>query len=646
VRQLTGGNSKVNELVQKLDELVDNEIAMMQAETMTGVVRLKAFSIRIQDLTLELGDTVSKLQSDTADLTFRITLVQQSQSRVEENTIDIKKAQTQQDAKLNQHEAKLDMILQLELQRMTNSGSGRQQNESQETKTSVSEEFKRWKKLAAALGAEAARDSNKAFYERVRNERVKGTAEWILEDVAVQNWFRGERPFLVVSGNTGNGKTFIAGRIVEELITNKPKTGALDKAVAYFFCRKGLGERSSLVMALKTMAYDIAVSDKLFAKHLSDVIKEQKLQSERPASDTEVIAAKMESITAQYNSIVADSDAVAGQAPTTLNESTPTDNGVQRSYTASEAFLETEDASHPNDDTNSESQAVRIDSESTTAPVVGDGVELSEEQDLSSESNPDTEIAEIGFVPKLRRVSTAVLQDTPLDDEDEEATVWDIKRHWEQLFVKYPKSFDKHIYLVIDGLDECDETEAIALCAAINAGAGEVAGRPVSKVHVLLLMNADRATMFESHALTAASSVFINPTTVMADVDRYVRKSISIAWEQKLVRSELREDCRKAVLENCDSNFLKASLLVNEVTSLSREDVIRGSLSNLPETAKTVQSATLLVIKRLASQLDSYDREDFHVSREYHLRKITSKLLLTVDRIFSRGFLVLSVSSA
>lgn len=267
MRQLTGGNSKVNELVQKLDELVDNEIAMMQAETMTGLVRLKAFSIKIQDLTLELGDTVSKLQSDTADLNFRITLVQQSQSRIEENTIDIKKAQTQQDAKL-------DMILQLELQRMTNSGSGRQQNESQETKTSVSEEFKRWKKLAAALGAEAARDSNKAFYERIRNERVKGTAEWILEDVAVQNWFRGERPFLVVSGNAGNGKTFIAGRIVEELITNKSKTGGLDKAVAYFFCRKGLGERSSLVMALKTMAYDIAVSDKLFAKYLSDVIKE------------------------------------------------------------------------------------------------------------------------------------------------------------------------------------------------------------------------------------------------------------------------------------------------------------------------------------------------------------------------------------
>lgn len=295
----------------------------------------------------------------------------------------------------------------------------------------------------------------------------------------------------------------------------------------------------------------------------------------------------MESITAQYNSIVAELDAVVDQASTALNESRPADNGAQRSSTASEALLETEDASHLNNNINSESEAACTVRESTAAPVVGDGVELREEQDLSSESDPDTESAEVGFNPKLRRVSTAVLQDTQLDDEDEEATVWDIKRHWEQLFVNYPKSFDRHIYLVIDGLDECDETEAIALCAAINAGAGEVLDRP-SKEHVLLLMSADRATMFESHALTAASSVFINPTTVMADVDRYVRKSISIAWEQKLVRSELREDCRKAVLENCDSNFLKASLLVNEVTSLSREDVIRNSLTNLPGTAKTI----------------------------------------------------------
>jgi hypothetical protein len=68
------------------------------------------------------------------------------------------------------------------------------------------------------------------------------------------------------------------------------------------------------------------------------------------------------------------------------------------------------------------------------------------------------------------------------------------------------------------------------------------------------------------------------------------------------------------VVGNCNSNFLKASLLVNEVTSFTREDVIWDNLSNLPSLANTVQSAMLLVIKRLVNQLDSYDREDFHVS--------------------------------
>lgn len=616
MRQLTGGNSKVNELVKKLDELVDNETAMMQAETMTGVVHLKAFSIKIQDLTLELGDTMSKLQSDSVDLSFRVTLVQQSQSRIEENTIDIKKAQTQQDAKLNQHEAKLDQILQLQLQRTANSGSGKQQNENQETKTSVSEEFKRWKKLAAALGVEGARDSNKAFYERIRNERVQGTTEWILEDLAVQSWFQGEKPFVVVSGNTGNGKTFIASRIVEELLANKPNTGNLDKAVAYFFCRKGPGERNSVAFALKSMAYDIAVSDKLFAKRLSDLIKEQKLQSERPASDTEVIAAKMDSITAQYDSIVADSNAVVDQATAPASESTSKDGRDQSSSTASEPSLESEHAPPLTGNTNSGSEKVNTANDSTATTVAGDGVQLPEEQDLSLEPDSGVDNAtELDFDPKLRRVSTAVLQDKPLDDEDEEATVWDIQRHWEQLFVQSPKSFEKHIYLVIDGLDECDETEAVALCAAINAGAGAVAGRAASKVHVLLLMNIDRATMFESHALTKASCVPISPTIVTEDLDRFVHRRISTAWEKKLVHGDLREDCRKAVLANCSSNFLKASLLVSEVTSLCREDAIRDSLSNLPETAKTIKSATLLVIKRLASQLDSYDREDFHVSK-------------------------------
>jgi hypothetical protein len=628
VRQLTGGNSDVTDMVDKLDELVKIECQMMSAETMTGMTRIKAFSIRIQDLTMKLGESVSKLRSDTTDLTFRLDVVQQSQGRIEENTIDIKKAQnqqvtmlSQQGAMISQQGAKLDEFFQ----RLATSGSGKQQNESQETKTSVSEEFKRWKKLGSALEVEGAMDLNKAFYERIRSDRVKGTTDWILEDAAVKNWIQGETSFVVVNGDTGNGKTFIASRLVEHLIRNKPSVGSPERAVAYFFCRKGLGERSSVVLALKTMAYDVALSDKLFANNLSGLIKDHTLQSARPAPTIESVSDKLDTIIARYDSIVGSPDANINPVPNQVSGATFENDEDQRSDTGSHPFSEIENAAQVISDMESGTEAAGILRESSPNTVVGDEVEPSEPQGTPSEKDTDTNnTTETDGDLRLRRVSTAVLQDTRLGDDDEEGTVWGIQRHWEKLFVQFPKNFEKHVYLVIDGLDECDETEVIALCAAIDASAGAVAGRAASKTHVLLLMNAERAAVYESHALTAASIVHITPTTVVRDIDQFVRERISSAWENKLVTSELRAVCRKAVVENCNSNFLKASLLVNEVTSFLREDIIRDAIAELPKTAKTIQSATLLVIKRLASQLNSYDREDFHVSRRSLYKLMTT----------------------
>lgn len=551
---------------------------------MTEVMRIKAMTIKIQGLTVELGKAVSRLRSDGTELIFRLTLVQQSQDRIEENTVDIKKGISQADAKLDTVVEKLD--------RLYNSGIGKQQNESQETKASVSEEFKRRRKLGAALGVDGVRDLNRSFYERIRDDRVKGTTERFLETAAMRSWLQGEIPFVVVSGETGNGKTFIASRIIEQLTTAKSGNSSLNKAVAYFFCRKGPSERNSVILALKTMAYDIAFSDKLFAKHLSDLVKERGLQSVRTSSKT---------------------DPPTEQNPLQPGEPIAETSGDQSSP-ACEFF--------PGPQGIPETSSGRV---SPTGGEVTDkfdelvadtaGSRVIEANDTSSvQTSVATVSEEIGLDPKLRRVSTAVLHDIPLDEEDGESAVWDIQRHWEKLFVHRPKSFDKHVYLVIDGLDECDATEAIALCAAINASAGAAVGRTASKMHVLLLMKVDRATMYESHALTAAKTVYINPGMAIADIDCFVRKRISSAWQKKLVRKELREASRKAVIENCNSNFLKASLLVNEVTSLSREDVVRGKLSDLPNVAKTLQSAMMLVIKRLSSQLEGHDREDFHVS--------------------------------
>lgn len=555
VKQLIGGNIEINDAVANLNDLVVFETSMMQASTLTEVMRIKAFTMNIQGLTIELGKTMSKSQSES---NFRLSYIQQSQDRMEEKIIDFKKAQSQTNAKLD---SMVGTIAE-RVGRMMSSGIGRQQNETQETKTSVSKELKRWEKLAAALDVEGAKELNKAFYERIRQERVRGTTDWILEDTTVKSWIQGEIPFVVMSGATGNGKTFTASRVVEQLITSKANSSDPDKAVAYFFCRRGPYERSSVIMALKTMAYDIASSDQLFAKHLSDLIKDRKLQSNRTASRVNLTATTIDSA----DSIVAEGRSTAAK----LDQL-----GAQLDSITAEFHF-----------------------------PPGKAPELTD----------STEAVGLNLEPKLRRVSTAVIQDKPLDDIFEEATVWDVQRHWNNLFVLRPQSFERHVYLILDGLDECDETEAIALCAAMNASASTTPTQAEMKVHVLLFLNTDRVTMFKNHALTSATTILPDLNMITADIGRFVSERISSAWKEKLVRRQLREDSCKAVVGNCNSNFLKASLLVNEVTSFTREDVVRDNLSNLPSLANTVQSAMLLVIKRLANQLDSYDREDFHVS--------------------------------
>lgn len=212
----------------------------------------------------------------------------------------------------------------------------------------------------------------------------------------------------------------------------------------------------------------------------------------------------------------------------------------------------------------------------------------------------------------LRRVSTAVMQGKELEDEAEEAAVWPVQRHWEKLFIDGPTGFEQQIYLVLDGLDECDETEAVALCAAINASSGALPKRAAPNVHVLLLMNTDRFHMLNNEILTNATDVRIDHEINTADVSRFVCKRITSAWKKKLVCEKIRQDSREAIMQKSDCNFLRASLLVDEVTSLTREDYIRSRLSNLPD---TTEAAMLLVIDRLGRELHGHHREDFHVSK-------------------------------
>lgn len=154
--------------------------------------------------------------------------------------------------------------------------------------------------------------------------------------------------------------------------------------------------------------------------------------------------------------------------------------------------------------------------------------------------------------PRLRRVSIAVLQRTKLEDEVEEAAVWRVQHHWEKLFIERPTGFDKHVYPVLDGLDECDEAEAVALCAAINATSGAPRECAAPKVHMLLLINTDRVSVFKSEILTNATVVRIGHQVNTADVNLFIRSRIKSAWQKKLVCQKLRQAAREAIMQKSE----------------------------------------------------------------------------------------------
>lgn len=369
------------------------------------------------------------------------------------------------------------------------------------------------------------------------------------------------------------------------------------------------------------MAYGIA-SDKLFAKHLSDVVKRGDLGAQRPASAT---SGADDEGSAQIND-----SGFEAQETSQLGTAAAASHGAETD--PSRDFTMTSGRASSDSESRLSTESLRLaePEEDATSPqgLGGRG------HDNGAESiRPD---------PRLRRVSIAVLQRTKLGDEVEEAALWRVQHHWEKMFIERPTGFDKHVYLVLDGLDERDETEAVALCTAINASSGASPECAAPKVHKLLLMNTERVSVFKSEILTNATVVRIDHEVNTADVKMFIRSRIKSAWEKKLVCQRLRQAAREAIMLKSECNFLRASLLVDEVPSLTREDAIRSRLSDLPG---TTEAAMLLVIERLARKLDGHHREYFHVSLISYAKSEMRNFLIQ-NRTFLHGWFALIEISA
>jgi len=119
-----------------------------------------------------------------------------------------------------------------------------------------------------------AAQENTEIYSKIKKERTKGTAEWILKDPTIASWLdRKSDSITVVTAPAGSGKTFAIAKLVEELLTRYPQesNNSSRVSVAYYFCKERVQNLSSPAVMLRTIAYQIALNDTVYAKHVLDL---------------------------------------------------------------------------------------------------------------------------------------------------------------------------------------------------------------------------------------------------------------------------------------------------------------------------------------------------------------------------------------
>jgi hypothetical protein len=132
----------------------------------------------------------------------------------------------------------------------------------------------------------AARD-NTEIYSKIKKERTKGTAEWVLRDPTIASWLdRKSDSIVVVTAPAGSGKTFAIARLVEELLSCYPQESKDSSrvSVAYYFCKERVQNLSSPAAMLRTVAYQIALNDTVYAKHIMDLAENDDLRNADAAS--------------------------------------------------------------------------------------------------------------------------------------------------------------------------------------------------------------------------------------------------------------------------------------------------------------------------------------------------------------------------
>jgi hypothetical protein len=108
-------------------------------------------------------------------------------------------------------------------------------------------------------------------YENLKDEIVKGSGEWIRDEILLINWLNRKRPILWIYGFPGAGKSFLSCSIIRYLEQLHPQ-GVQDVSrvsIGYFFFKNEDPGLRSFNTLLRTVSYQLTKNDPVYAKHVA-----------------------------------------------------------------------------------------------------------------------------------------------------------------------------------------------------------------------------------------------------------------------------------------------------------------------------------------------------------------------------------------
>jgi Cdc6-like AAA superfamily ATPase len=183
----------------------------------------------------------------------------------------------------------------------------------------------------------------------------------------------------------------------------------------------------------------------------------------------------------------------------------------------------------------------------------------------------------------------------------------DVDRLWGVLFTEYFKETKSPAYLVLDGIDQLpvDEREQLLTCLGKKQAPGSTLAAGIQLMLVTGLSSRERL-----EALFGDSRAVIGPD-IEHDFPTFVRTNLRTAWAKRFITNNLFSVTVKEIVAASRGNYLQASLIIDEVASLSREQDVRKAIDTLP---KTLTEAAPLVFDRLKRQLGPEDQQDLTAS--------------------------------